>query len=328
MRIILLISCKILFSANSIAHPPWGLVVDNTGTVYFADIFHHERGAVWSVSAAGELTLLFSDFHAHNVSLDANGRLITASGEGDLHYMTRMNPGSVDTLVFKSDYRQFNGGSTTYSPERGILFGAEGYIWRLNASGQREKVSEYKFAWNQLMFCDEAGTIYAPDIGRGHGQLVQIDRKGNATVLASDLIAHLDRPVDPHNDILMGIAKDPEGMVYIAELAGQRVLRIDPAGNKSVFYSSQGDWFPTAITFHEGRTYLLEFKTKGKNEGPQVVVMDANGNKRILFNYDQYLKQGKTVNKFKQGQGHSSLLVVSLVLLLFLLWSAKSRGYI
>ena len=113
------------------AHPSWGIVVGKNRTVYFADLFHNERGSVWKLSKDGHLELLLSDFHAHNVSLDASGNLVTAHGEGD-HTMIRIKTdGSMDTLYHTLDHNQFFGGNCTFSIQGEIIFGIEKFIWKI-----------------------------------------------------------------------------------------------------------------------------------------------------------------------------------------------------
>lgn len=280
----------LLFSfATSIAHPSWGLVIDDDGNFYFADIMHNERGSLWKLDSNGLLTLLQRDFHAHNVNLDSNGNLIAASGEMDEHFMLRILPdGQIDTLISASDYKIFNGGNCSYTPNHEIIFQAENYFWRINSEGEKEKISEYKFKWNQSIYADKYGNYYGPEIGDGSGKIIKITPDGKAEVLAQNLITKLDRPYDKHNDVLLGIVRSPHGEIYVAELAGQRIIEIGWDGLSRTFYKSVGDWFPSAICFHSTGIYVLEYKQKGGNAGPRICKLGMNGNSDVIFDYDTY----------------------------------------
>ena len=272
------------------AHPSWGIVVDKNENIYFADILHNGMGSVWKLTNKGKLELLFENFHAHNVSLDAEGNLITAHGENN-HTMVRLyKNGTIDTLYHRLNYKEFNGGNCTFTPLGEIVFSAENYMWRINENGKKEKVSNYKFGWNQTVYADENGNYYAPDIGDELGKLIKIDSTGKSTIIASNLITKLNRPFDRHADILMGITLGCDGYVYIAELAGKRIIKVLDNQKTETFYTSSDGWFPTGVDFFSGNAYILEYKSKSGHEGPRIVKIDESGVKTILFNYDNYQK--------------------------------------
>ncbi|QCK16110.1 NHL repeat-containing protein [Mangrovivirga cuniculi] len=272
------------------AHPSWGIVVDQNENIYFADILHNEMGSVWKLTNKGKLELLFENFHAHNVSLDADGNLITAHGENN-HTMVRLNSdGKIDTLYHRLNHEEFNGGNSTYTPLGEIVFVAENYLWRVNQYGDKEKLSEYKLGWSQTVYADENGNYYAPDIGDGLGKLIKIDSTGSSTIIATNLISKLDRPFDRHADILMGITLGCDGHVYVAELAGKRIIKVLDNQKTETFYISSDGWFPTGVDFFSGNAYILEYKSKNGHEGPRIVKIDESGVKTILFNYDNYQK--------------------------------------
>ena len=281
MKHLLLLVIATLITFKSEAHPPWGIVVDSTGNIYFADIFHNGRGSLWKLDSEGNIKLIAGDFHAHNVSLDQNGNLVSAHGE-NTYTMIAFREGIKDTLIHTTDFKKFNGGTSTYANGT-IYFGIEHYIWKINEEGKREKLSDHYFEWNQLLYADGEGNVYAPDIGK-NGDLIKIDPNGNATVIATDLISQLDRPKDKHNDILLGIGKDAERNVYICELAGQKIIKIDPDGNTSDFYKANDKWAPTAVTFQNKQAYILEIQG---HDNLRVIRLDENGVSKVLFDYNQ-----------------------------------------
>jgi len=283
--LILIVVCK----KSLFAHPSWGIVVDKNRTIYFADIIHNGRGSVWKLSYDGKLELLLEDFHAHNVSLDKDFNLVTAHGEMDEHTMVRINfDGSIDTLFHANNYKLFNAGCCTYTQKNEIIFSAEHFLWRLTANGEREKISDHYFEWNQTVYADNRGNYLAPDIGDGMGKLIQIDSNGLARVVASDLITKSNRPYDKHADVLMGITRGCDNQIYIAELAGHRIIKIAEDGTAQTFYTSSGDWVPTGIDFFAGEAYILEYKEKNGIAGPRIIKVDELGYESELFNFDDY----------------------------------------
>ena len=270
------------------AHPSWGIVVDDNHNIYFADLFHHGVGSVWKLTANGELQLLLRDFHAHNVNLDADGNLITANGEG-LQYMVRISPaGHQDTLIQSNDYREFNGGNAAITPRGQIFFGAEKYLWRINEIQQKEKIGDFEFGWNQTVFADRDGNYYGPDIGGGIGRVIKINPDGMATVFADELITKFDRPWDPHFEVLLGMAEGCGGAIYIAEVAGKRIIRMTDHGEAETYYTAEGYWVPSGLTFHECDAYILEFEDHQGYHGPRIVRLTAEGGKSVVFDYDTY----------------------------------------
>lgn len=285
-RILLFLTLSLTLHTAS-AHPAWGIVADATGTLFFADIGHHGRGAVWMLKPDGSRRLLLRDFHAHNVSRDADGHLLTAHGE-DNHTLLRLRfPGpEIDTIYHTHDFKEFFGGNCTYSPDGRILFQIDHYFWTIDSSGQKRKLSDHYFEWNQTIFADAEGFVYGPDIGVGNGVVMRIHPDGRADTLAKDLLTRTDPPADKHDAVLLGMAKDTEGRLYIAELVGKRIIQIGENGAKKTYYSSNGNWFPTGLTFVDETAYILEFNRDG-NSGPRIVRFE-NGNATEHYNHDSY----------------------------------------
>jgi hypothetical protein len=278
---------------GSNGHPSWGIVVDKHQNIYFADIAHNEMGSVWKLTKEGKLELLLGNFHAHNVSLDKNGNIITAHGE-NTHTMIRLNTdGSIDTLFNTKNHKNFFGGNCTYSIGGEIIFGIEKYLWRIDDSGQRQKVSTYKFEKNQSVYCDKEGNTYGPNIEAGNGKVVKIDSQGNAVVIGENLITKLDRDYDPHQDALLGIVKNGNH-IYIAETAGQRIIKISENGQSETFYKSKGTWFPSGIDFFSNDAYILEYNFTGGIKGPRITKVDQLGNATVVFDFETYQKPAES----------------------------------
>jgi hypothetical protein len=286
----LIILFFVLFGLTTFSHPSWGIVVNTNGDIYFADIVHNGRGSVWKLSKSGKLDLLLEDFHAHNVSLDSDGNLITAHGEEN-HTLVRINKNNeIDTIFETFDYQEFNGGNCTYSKDKTIIFGAKNYIWKIGKNQKKEKASNRYFEWNQSVYVDDNGIIYAPDKELDGGAIIQIDIDGKSKIIADNLISILDRPRDKHNDVLLGITKGCDGLIYIAESAGKRIIKINDDSSIETFYKSSGDWFPTGIDFFSGNAFILEYN-ESLSLGPRIIEIDESGKPEIIFDYNRYFHE-------------------------------------
>ncbi len=305
---LLLIGLFLLLAHFAIAHPAWGIIMDEQGNFYFADIGHHERGTLWRLSASGKLTALLKDFHAHNVVLDARGNIISAHGE-DHHTLVRLwTSGEMDTLLTTTDLDEFYGGNWTRSVNGNIYFCLKHHVWKIGLDGQKTKHSPLRLEWNQAIFVDAEENIYVPDIGQGNGTLFKIKPDGSYHAIARDLIeVPAGREKDPHADILQGMAKDSEGNVYIADLGGRRIVQIGPNMTTKTFYRSASGHSPSGICF-DGRTaYVLE-------DGPRIVKVSPNGHTKILFDYNA----PKSIEKEEEDWWVYTLLIGFLALFVYL----------
>lgn len=277
------------FASKLVAHPSWGIVVDSKRNIYFCDIMHNERGSLWMLEPSGELKLLMRDFHAHNVSLGPNGTILSSHGEMDEHYLLQFENGKLlDTLFVANNYKDFNGGNSCTTAKGDIIFGADHYVWKINEEGKKEKLSPHYFEWNQSIYADEDGIVFAPEIGDSLGKIYKISPDGSASIYADRLITKLNRPYKKHADILLGITRGCNGKIYAAELAGHRIVEIDESGEHKTFYKAEGDWLPTGIDFFSGEAYILEFKEKNGLAGPRITKINEAGVASILFDYESY----------------------------------------
>ena len=270
------------------AHPPWGIQVDSKGNIYFPDIMHNGRGTLWKFTPDGKLIPLLKDFHAHNVNLDRNENPVSAHGE-DNHTMVRIYPdGKLDTLFHTHDLNEFFGGNAAYSPDIGILFSLRHKLWVIDDQGIKRPYSDQSLEWSQAILPAPDGSVYRPEIGFGKGKVYRMGPDGSKFLVADDLISKLDRPYDKHNDVLLGMALDEDGALYVCELAGKRVIRIQPGGDPESWYIPEGGWAPTGLTFRDGKAYVLEHLSQNGLKGPRVVQINEMGTARVLVNYETY----------------------------------------
>lgn len=278
----------ILSAVAAQAHPAWGIAVDRSGNIYFADIGREGRGAVWRVDNNGRLQALLTDFHAHSVNVDDAGNVFAAHGEGRHLLLQLGQDGKVDTIAEAGDYREFNGGNCCVRGDGTVFFYAAHHVWRLDGSGVRQMFNSYYSGWTQTLYATGNGDVLIPDIGDSSGRVIRLRPDGSHVQVAEGLISTRGTPdYNRHGDVLFGISEDTKGNIYVCEAAGRRIVRITPDGGQSDFYSSEAGRLPTGLTFSDGSAFILEYGVRAET-GPQIVRIAADGEKTILFNYDNY----------------------------------------
>jgi len=271
------------FAVVAMAHPSFGIVVGQDGTVYFTDVLHHGRGTLWALRPDGRLDTLAKDLHAHSLAIDENGLIYAANGEDDQTLVTFMPMGERDTLICTDDEERFAGGNWAISPWGEIYYGVDNGLWRFTDS-TCQKVVPLHLEQNTSLYVDARGRIYAAEVGSYNGDLWRIDpADGSVRVIASDLITTFPgRKRKRFDDVLLGMTSDPYGNLYIAETAGRRVIRIDSMGVVSTFYQTRYPWYATGVAFHLDAAYVLEYSYDSTWGGPRVVRVDQDGDRETL----------------------------------------------
>lgn len=267
----------------SIAHPSWGLSMDQERNLYIPDIARNGRGTLWKLTPERQLIPLMKNFHCHNVNVLPNGDLYAAHGEGN-HTLIRWSNEDIDTIVHETNFDLFFGGNCVVSPNGNIYYSINHYIWQKFPDGRIEKANDQYLEWNQAIYVDEDECIYIPDIGIEEGVLYRLSPGGNAEKIATHLVSRLDRPRDKHNDVLLGMTKDNHGNIYIAESAGQRVIQIDASGQKQTFYQSEQGWYPVGICFQNDTVFMTEYH-QSSIEMTRVIQIEPGKKPHVYFEF-------------------------------------------
>ncbi len=282
-RILIWFSILTLGSSDLGGHPAWGIGVDAQNRIYFADLFHFGQGSVWEFIPGQSLTPIYKDFHAHNVQVLTDGSLFTAHGESPYFGIRRSPSGKVDTLIRSPDYARFFGGNCSIAPDGRIYFAVDRAVWEARQDQPPRKVSKDALTWNNTIYTAPDGYIYIPDIDEGNGRLIRIDpQSGQSTLLADSLITLRPEGWDRSQDILLGMTQGPDQAIYIAEWAGQRIIRVGPDGVVSTYYRSSSGWAPTGIAFDNEIALILEAGT-GLQKGPRILSRNPSGQIEVLL---------------------------------------------
>ena len=303
------------------AHPAYGIAKDNKGNIYFADITHHQRGTVWKINTKGRSIPILKDFHAHNINVDKFGNIYTAHGE-DTQVLLKIDPNGVkDTLIYTEDISMFFGGNCSVSPNGRVYFGIDHYIWKVDVKGKVTKASGY-LEWNQGFYVDEHEIIYAMDIGVGNGSIFKIEPNGKQSLIADQLISFDGTKPDLHADILLGITKGVNQDIFVCDLGGRRIVRIDIDGGCSTYYTAESGWYPTGIFIDEANTFILEFGID--NKGPRIVSI-PNGTQKIIYEHGKELKV--TPESTSKGKSVWVAILLLMISCSYFLVPFETKGY-
>ena len=312
----------LIMSCLCLAHPPYGIVMDHAGNLYFADIIHHGRGTLWKLDKNKKLTPLLKDFHAHNVNIDQAGNIYSAHGE-ETHTLIRINPaGDIDTLIMETDENQYFGGNAVVSNSGRIYFGINRKIWEWD-NEKVDSINHEDLKWNQGFYVDQDETIYATDIGRGQGgSLIKIMRDGSSKVIADQLIDVGDGEFDPYSEVLLGVKKDDSGNVYVCDLGGKRVARIDDDNKVESYYESDEGWMPCGITFKDDKSYVIEFQDGMERFR---IVMNQGETKEVYYDFQDYSSQNRVDHVIPSGRTKWIIYCLVGVLFVFTILMKKSK---
>lgn len=282
------------FHSIGISHPSWGIVVNNQGEVFFTDILHN-NGTLWKISKEGELYKIIEGFHAHDLCLDKNVNLWLAENrwiEGqteDRHYLIKIRPGSkTDTLIATNDKEAFNGSTIAIGPDQSIYFINKKKVYRYAENGAQLYI-DHRFSQPKTLMVDANGVMWITDSGINNGTLYRYTPTQGLKPFAIELMP--EDPLSPLFDkknlqYLIGIAKDGQGNVYVSENAGCRIIKINPKGEKSIFYESTSLWSPMNVAFYKGDAYIMEVGYNKGNKGPRIIKKSKSGAITRLVNIE------------------------------------------
>lgn len=280
--------CFFICVAETSAHPPWALAVDERHRVYLSDL-----ETIWRIEADGAVSIFrrgVAGRHTHDFRLDADGNLL---GE-DLQY----EPATEKFIV--SLWKMTPNGDFSYAlaptdaPPQGVSVwknkdGAAYYFGRPNDQpnepfllkraangavsvlfGNRDKALRER----QTILYSLAGMTFAPD-GK---TLFVSDRERVWRVGADDKVELL---FDGKKDRSQfgGLTVDGKNNVFAADSVHRRILKIAPDGKAKIFASTENDWTPNGVYFRGEYLYVSDYKNQPPGAPPvfRVRKIDADG---------------------------------------------------
>jgi hypothetical protein len=121
----------------------------------------------------------------------------------------------------------------------------------------------------------------------------RINARGEVSTIAA-VTGLTDRPVIPGSEkrpYLRGLKVDPAGIVYVADAADARLLKITPDGRAATILQLESPWAPTDVAVFGDILYVLEFlHTPGDDRlawMPRIRKITPDGRSTIILTVDQ-----------------------------------------
>lgn len=268
IRWMLILAAGVLATSRAEAHEGWGIVVDATGQIYFADI---PANVIWKISREGELERVALGKHSHALVLDSSDNV----------YGT--NPHL--TLPIRSVWRLTPDGSLTdvIPPTENLPLGLQSFL--MDAAGNIYSGNARNAQTPELLLLKrspdgEISTLAGSTVGHADGtgadarflgidgmawgpdgalyladgpHVRRVASDGTVTTLGAGPLTKRKWDED-----LLGVVVSPSGEIYAADHAERRILGISPAGAVRVVLRTGPLWTPTGIVVAGDDLYVLE----------------------------------------------------------------------
>lgn len=289
-RAILGVAVILALSTLGSAHPGSGIVVDGSGQIYFLDT----GSGLWKIDTRGGVSHL-SPLRNHWLAIDAsNGfsqeRLPADSGRDWVITPVASNP----TLLISTDFPLVMGqdGNLYYPSARETNV----RIMRKSPTGSPSawltlprSVAGAALGWINGLATGPNGSIYYTE----NNAVRKISRDGRVTTMAT-VTGLTDRPLIPGSEsrpYLRGLKTDANGVVYVADAADGRVLKITPGGKVTTILQLESPWAPTDVAVFGDVVYVLEFTHDAGDDRttwmPRIRKITPDGKSTIILTVDQ-----------------------------------------
>lgn len=279
-----------LLGVSAFGHPGSGILVDRLGQIYFIDT----GSGLWKIDTRGAVSRL-STLRNHWLAMDPDDRFVqsrvpTDSGRDWVITSASSNP----TILISTDFPLVIGrdGNLYYPSVRESSV----RILRCNADGRTStfvtlpvSVSGAALGWINGIATGPDGSIYYTE-----GNAVRrISAQGAVSTIAT-VTALANGPAIPGSETrpyLRGLKVDGNGVVYVADAADARVLKITPDGKVTTLVQLESPWAPTDVAIFGDNVYVLEYShTEGDDRVawmPRVRKIAGDGRSTIIMTVDQ-----------------------------------------
>jgi sugar lactone lactonase YvrE len=284
------------------AHPSSGIVVDEKGNVFVADI----NTGLWKIDAEGKLTHIHKEA-GHWLALDVEGSFarvdFTKSDHWPRWFKRRTPVGEKPALIT-------DGGSPLLVHRDGNLYYVSGgekrrpgglELTQLSPDGKLKpyapelgKISE-KLGGIKGLAAGPDGSLYITFPKAVH----KITPDGKVTAVAeSVLVADGDKDILeemqlPKDELpyLRGLAVDARGTVYAAATGCRCVVKITADGKVETVLKAERPWSPTGIALQGDAIYVLEYPSqideKREEWVPRVRKVSRDGKTTTLVTFSK-----------------------------------------
>jgi hypothetical protein len=286
----------LLFSTafQASAHPPSGIVVDQSGNVFAAGSIGagpQFPGFVWRIDAQGKVTS-FHKGSAHYLALESRGkfdrdRLNTLFSERKTPWL-----GPVALSAARPSLLRADGCPIVVHSDGNIYFAAGNLeVSRLTPDGEvtplgRDlKATTEKLGGIKGLASGPEGTLYLAC----PSAVLSLKPDGSVATLIHPIVLD-DCEKDPQDSMaepgLRGLAVDAHGTVFAAATGCRRLVKIASDGKPTVVLRAEPPWAPTGVAIHRAEAYVLEYShpnsEKHEDWQPRVRKVGQNGKVEIL----------------------------------------------
>lgn len=285
----------VLLYSSIIAHPANGVIEDQNGNVFFADV---GKNIIWKIDTAGKTTEYITGVHSHDFWLDSLNQLHGEhleynSGEQTFYYSYWIKP-SNDTLRWehppiKNDQRPLvydkKGNGYMWRGNNNTRDHSE--LWQLTSRGDWKKLcgSKYGHADGDSatalldavgdLFVTDSGDLYLTDL-----RSIRLWKDGKLTTLYRET----DTTGLLKNSSLFGIYVTENGPILSTNYGNQNVLIWSHSSVLTELYPSDSTWSPTGVTMRaNGNVLILEGSYETDDHlKVRVIELSESGAKRVL----------------------------------------------
>lgn len=290
LKIIITVAAACLLAASALAHPGSGILVDRLGQIYFIDT----GSGLWKVDTKGALSHL-SPLRNHWLALDPTDRFTRSRLPTDAGRDWEITAaGSNPTILISTDFPIVIGqNGDLYHPsarETNVR------IMRTSPSGGTSafvtlprSVAGAALGWINGLATGPDGSLYYSE----DDAVRRITAKGEVSTVATvpPLTNGPNIPGSDSRPYLRGLKVDDKGVVYVADSADARVLKITPDGKVSTIMQLESPWAPTDVAVFGDIVYVLEFSHDAGDDRtkwmPRVRKITPDGKSAIIVNVDQ-----------------------------------------
>lgn len=259
-RIVFGIAACVLWVSEALAHPSSGIVVDEQGRVFVADV---SRGLL-AANAQGKLAAI-EKTGGHWLALDSQKKYSRTDldkwfGQRLTPWLFRLEPGATNPALIVAD------GMPLVVHRDGKVYYAKGNleITQLAPDGKLSQIAPtLKETTDKLGGIkglasgpDDALYIACPSA------VLKVTLDGASSTLV-DRIALKDCDADLPANIpspgLRGLAVDERGVVFAAATDCRRLIKIASDGQTETVLAAEAPWSPTGVAIHRDNLYVLEY---------------------------------------------------------------------
>jgi sugar lactone lactonase YvrE len=287
-----------LFVEPAGAHPSSGIVADDQGNVFIADI----NTGLWKIDTEGQRTLLHKEA-GHWLALDAEGKFarvdFTKSDHWPRWFKRRTPDGAKPALLT-------DGGSPLVVHQDGNLYyvasgeqltpgGHE--VIRLTSDGKLSRVAtdldktSEKLGGIKGLAAGPDGVLYVSY----PKTVLKITTDGKITTFADPVVVTdgdkdlPNRTPESQLPLLRGLAVDERGTVYVAATGCRCVVKIRADGKVETVLKAERPWSPTGVAFQGEVLYVLEYPNangaKHEDWVPRVRKVSRDGKATTLVTF-------------------------------------------